>query len=315
MNQNKKVLITGCNGFVGKWLSDYLITRGFEVYGVDIQEKTELNFIHYTKINILEIEKITDLIDNIKPYAICHLAGVTYLPDFEKTPPKAMEINIIGTMGIFEAVKTLSLGTKIVVVGSSKIYGNIKSKENIREDFIPSPSTFYGISKYASELIGKQYVERYGLDIKFTRSFNHTGPGQSPLFVCSDWAKQVANIMLKRESPFIKVGKIDKIIDISDVRDVVRAYHLIIEKGRRGEIYNVCSGRGVELSYILKYLLSKAEIPISIMPTEEKKRGFESESVIIGSYNKLKEHTGWEPQFSIEKTLDDLIEYWLREIK
>lgn len=315
MNKHKKVLITGSNGFVGKWLADYLSTRGFEVYGIDIQEKTDLNFIHYSKIDILDLENLKSLIDNIKPYAIYHLAGITYLPDFEKAPRKAMEINLIGTMTILDIVRELSINTKILLVGSSKIYGNIISKENLKEDFPVSPSTFYGISKYASELIGKQYVERYGLDIRFTRSFNHTGPGQSPLFVCSDWAKQVATIIHKKEVPYIKVGKIDRIIDISDVRDVVRAYHLIIEKGKNGEIYNVCSGKGIELSYILKYLLSKSEIPISIIPAEEKKRNFEHESILIGSYNKLKEHTGWEPEFTIEKTLDDIFEYWLKETK
>ena len=153
------------------------------------------------------------------------------------------------------------------------------------------------------------------MDIRFTRSFNHTGPGQAPKFVCSDWARQVAHIEVNGSLPQIHVGNINVAIDFSDVRDVVEAYVLIMEKGKRGEVYNVCSRNKVNLSFILEYLIKKSSANITVSKDKNKIAAPNSTAEIIGANNKLCEQIGWSPKIPFEKTLDDLYDWWVKELK
>jgi GDP-4-dehydro-6-deoxy-D-mannose reductase len=162
-----------------------------------------------------------------------------------------------------------------------------------------------------AELAGVQYVQQYGLDVRFTRSFNHTGPGQPPRFVCSDWAKQVAEIALKKSSPHISVGDLSPTIDFTDVRDVVRAYAAILEHGKKGEVYNVSSGRGIALETILSHLLKKCATPIAVDRDASKIRANKTSIKITGDHSKLTRDTGWNPAIPIEQTLDDIYRDWM----
>ena len=177
-----------------------------------------------------------------------------------------------------------------------------------------TPDDFYGISKYTAEMIGGQFINRYNLDIRFTRSFNHTGPGQSPAFVCSDWARQVAQISAGKQPPEIHVGAIDSAIDFTDVRDVVRAYRMIMEKGEKGQAYNVCSGKPKSLEEILQYLLKKAALPIRIVSDPDKVRKTNTSLGTAGSFLKLQRQTGWEPAIDLYASLDDLYNDWVAQI-
>jgi GDP-4-dehydro-6-deoxy-D-mannose reductase len=215
---------------------------------------------------------------------------------------------------VIDAMKRFCANGKLLVVGSAKEY-DITAGGLVSEQSLPNPTNFYGISKYATELIGQQYCRQYGLDIRFTRSFNHTGPGQSHLFVCSDWARQVAMAECGLGPPEVRVGDCMVEIDFSDVRDVVNAYRLIMEKGKKARVYNVCSGRTRKLSGILDYLVKKSSRRIAVRQEKKKLREVKTYRRLAGDNARLCAETGWAPRYTLEKTLDDLYRYWLREIR
>lgn len=313
-NAHPAALITGCNGFVGAWLIKLLHAKGFTVHGIDIQPKPSSPDISYHPINLLDSAAVSRLVTDLVPGMIFNLAAVSFLPDTARSPRKSIECNLSGAMVLLDAVKNCSPSSRLLLVGSSKEYGGSICSDNVGEDVTPQPADFYGISKYACELTGLQYARQFGIDVRCVRSFNHTGPGQSQRFVCSDWARQAAAIALGEAEPVITVGDIDLTIDFSDVRDVVEAYLLVLEKGACGEVYNVCSGSGVELSWILGYLADKSSGPVTVKHLNDKKRANKSSVRLIGNHDKLTLHTGWKPAITLEQTLDELFEWWLRSL-
>jgi GDP-4-dehydro-6-deoxy-D-mannose reductase len=317
MTQFKKALITGSNGFVGQWLARLLIDSGYRVLCTDLQENSRLpdSGCSYRQLDITATAAVNSVISEYQPDAIFHLAGVSYLPQADHSPKQSIDINISGTMSVLDAVKNGSPTSTLLLIGSSKEYDSSLHSEGISENTLPRPTNFYGITKYTGELIGLQYARQFGIDVRCTRSFNHTGPGQSPNFVCSDWARQAAEITLGRAEPVITVGEIGSTIDFSDVRDVITAYRAIIENGRPGTVYNVCNGTGVSLSWILDYLCSKVDITVSVHYTEEKKRAHKTNSKMIGNHARLTSHTGWKPVIPFQQTLDDLYEWWVGRMK
>jgi len=306
-------VITGSNGFVGQWLAKLLQAEGYSVTGIDNSDLSRNPDITYEKINILERDKLESLFGRLQPELIFHLAGVSYLPDADKSPLGSIEINVLGTLSIFEAARNSCQGAKILFIGSSKEYSSNINANVITEDIHPLPENFYGITKYCAELFGQQYNRQFGMKIFFTRSFNHTGPGQSPLFVCSDWAKQIVNIDRGLTDPILSTGSLDATIDFTDVRDVVDGYYRILKYGKPGEVYNVCSGKGYTLEWILTYLSAKSSKKIAIQQEKSKQRGHATNRYLTGDNSKLKKHTGWNITITLEKTLDDLYEYWLKQ--
>ena len=315
MSNKNKILITGSNGFVGGWLADLLVKRDCELYGMDIQERS----LHrvpgsYHQIDITDIAATGAVIEKLRPETVYHLAGVSYLPQADNSPQRSIEINISGTVSLLEGVRKYSPSTRILLVGSSKEYDSSIFSDGISERTSPRPTNFYGITKYAGEMFGLQYHRQFGMDVRCSRSFNHTGPGQSSNFVCSDWARQIARIALGLSEPEITVGEIGATIDFTDVRDVTRAYRAIMESGKPGEVYNVCSGNGVSLSWIIDYLCRKAPIPVSVRYVEEKKRLYKSNTRMIGTHSRLTSHTGWKPEIPFQQTLDDLFDWWMEKL-
>src|SRR5512133_892895 len=306
----QSAIITGSNGFVGKWLADLLQANGYKVHGIDNSDVNRNMLIDYSKINILNKDKLCELFGRIKPEMIFHLAGVSYLPDADKSPLSSIEINVLGSLSIFEAARIASASSAILFVGSTKEYSSNINATVITEDIHPLPENFYGITKYSAELFGQQYVRQFGMKISFTRSFNHTGPGQSPLFVCSDWAKQIVNIEKGLSEPVLLTGSLESTIDFTDVRDVVDGYYRILKYGKAGEVYNVCSARGFTLEWILTYLTEKSSKKIEIRSEQSKQRGHATNRYLTGDNSKLMKHTGWKCTIPMEKTLDDLYEYW-----
>ncbi|HON09356.1 MAG TPA: GDP-mannose 4,6-dehydratase [Chitinispirillaceae bacterium] len=310
MPVNKKAMITGITGFAGKWLSEYLIGCGYEVYGIDKGPSCSITGANYSQISILDSDRLSDYLSSIKPDEVYHLAAISFPPEADKSPRSSLEVNIIGTVSVLDAVRKGSPDARTLLIGSSKEYSRESISEQFTENSNPDPVDFYGVSKYCAELIGMQYVRRFEMDIRFTRSFNHTGPGQSPLFVCSDWAKQVAGISLGLSEPVISVGNLQSTIDFSDVRDVVRAYHQILDKGIKGEVYNVCSGKGYTLNWILEYLTGKSRVKIDIRTEEKKLQIHGTRGRIVGDNSRLTVQTGWRSRIPFEKTLDDIYDYW-----
>jgi len=310
MDTSKKAFITGCTGFVGKFLAEHLISQGWSVCGLDRWSAFDYPQITYFEGDILDTGTLREIFASVKPQAIFHLAAISFLPDADFSPRHALDINIMGSASVLDAARQACSSSKVLLVGSSKQYGDKIVNHSITEELPCNPTNFYGVSKYMAELVGLQFVRQYGLDVRFTRSFNHTGPGQTPQFVCSDWAKQVAAIALNKSAPRIQVGDLSPTIDFSDVRDVVRAYAAILENGRKGEVYNVCSNKGVALDSILSYLIKKCNTPIAVEHDPSRIRTHKTSIKITGDHSKLTRDTGWNPSIPIEKTLDDIFQYW-----
>ena len=316
----KKAFITGVTGFVGKYLAEHLSRQGYRVYGMDRWPTCGCRDVDYHEGDILNTAALARLFSVIRPDMIFHLAGVSVPGDVDKSPQYALSINVIGAVSVLDAAFQSCASSKILLVGSSKQYGDSVADSAIPETTPCAPTSFYGVSKYSAELIGMQYVRQHGMDVRFTRSFNHTGPGQPERFVCSDWAKQAAEIELGKADAHdarearIRVGDTGPAIDIADVRDVVRAYVLILEKGTRGEAYNVCSGKAVPLTELLAAIIGRSgrKIAIEQDPARIKKHTIAFKSV--GDRSKITSATGWVPEIPLLKTLDDLHQYWLSSL-
>jgi GDP-4-dehydro-6-deoxy-D-mannose reductase len=305
-------LITGINGFAGGHLAALLRRTGRRVVGLGIEQTCSIDTVPYETVDITDCDSVAQALERLMPDEIYHLAGVSFPAEADRTPRSALEINITGTISVIDAMKRFCAAGKLLVVGSAKEY-DVNAEGLVSERELPNPSNFYGISKYATELIGLQYCRQYNLDIRFTRSFNHAGPGQSHLFVCSDWARQIAQAE-HGGPPEIHVGDCNVEIDFSDVRDVVNAYWLIMEKGRAAQVYNVCSGVTRPLPSILTYLIGKSSIPVTVVAEERKIREVKTYRRLSGDNRKLREETGWEAKIPFEKTLDDLLNHWRLEI-
>ncbi len=303
--------ITGINGFVGRHLASHLVSHNRRVSGIDVQERSFSSDIDYVQADIRDVDEVTRILKKTKPGEIYHLAGISSPSKFNDDQYSCFQINVMGSIALLDAMKNACPNSVLLMVGSSRQYKSPDSSEPIPETAEQAPLSFYGLSKYIAEIIGRRYVHSYKLDIRYTRSFNHTGPGQSPKFVCSEWARQIALIEAQGANPMISIGNINKTVDFTDVREVVEAYRLIVEKGKIGEAYNVCSGRGIELNFILNYLKAKSSKAVSVNTSQEKKVNDDSEKWIIGDNRKIHEATGWSPNFPIVKTVDDLYAWWL----
>ena len=302
-------LITGACGFVARHLADRLAAAGHSVAGIDMWSSCEIADIRYFQTGILDTTALVSILSETRPDQVYHLAGVSYLPDADATPRAALETNIVGTISVLDAVRIACPSSRVLVVGSSKEYG-ITSHDCVPESAPTTPTDFYGISKLCAELVGRQYSRHYNMDVRFTRSFNHTGPGQAPRFVCSEWARKAAQIHQGAEEPFVSVGDVSYEIDFLDVRDVASAYALILDKGVSGEVYNVCSGATVALSWILEYLLAKCGREVRVERADAKLRAHATSPRLAGDNSLLARRTGWQRAIPLEKTLDDLFDYW-----
>jgi GDP-4-dehydro-6-deoxy-D-mannose reductase len=312
----KTALITGINGFVGKHLAEHLLAHGRIVHGIDVQDATAISGVGYACVNICDVDAMQKLVAAVNPDELYHLAAVSSPSGFHRTPYSSFQINIMGTIAVFESMRIAVPHAVLLVIGSAKQYQAYGEEMPLRETSIQNPASFYGISKYTAEILGRYYVKEYALDIRFSRSFNHTGPGQSSDFVVSDWSRQIAGIQLGKHAPELDVGDISAAIDFTDVRDVVRAYRMILENGSKGESYNVCSGKAVPLEYILNYLKKKCSVPVAIKIQARKAAKSMAPGIsVVGDAEKICTSIGWKPELPIEKTLDDTCAWWVENLK
>ncbi len=318
----KKIIITGVTGFAGSHLAEYIINNKLgEIHGTFRGKSTDLANINHIKSNLNLVKcDITDYfvvkqtIKDINPDYIFHLAAQSFVPESWKSPKETLETNIMGALNIYEAVREVNPEIKVQIASSSEIYGMVAEDElPITETNQLRPLSPYGVSKAAMDLLGYQYHESYGLQIVRTRAFNHTGPRRGDVFVASNWAKQVAEIEKGTQEPVLSVGSLTSKRDFSDVRDVVRAYWLSLEKCVPGEAYNICSGKTVTMQALLDMILSLTDKKIQIK--EDPKRMRPSDvKVLLGDYGKFNRQTGWKPEIPLEKTIKDLLEYWRKKV-
>lgn len=314
-----KILITGISGFAARHFLNYLNEQepGSEVAGIfnenipgfDTKLLPSLTITLY-KADLLHKEILESIIKDFAPEYILHLAGRSSVADSWKNPAASVMDNTNFFLNIAEIVRVNNLKCRILSVGSTEEYGNANEGLPLKETDCPEPASPYGVARVLQQKLVAIYANSYNVDIVHTRSFNHIGPYQKPDYVIASFAKQIVQqAKEQRDQIELKTGDVNVIRDFSDVRDVVRGYYLLFLKGKKGQTYNVCSGQGYVLKDIIALLSEKIGKPVSYQTDEKNFRPSENKT-IIGSYEKLKNETGWVPEITIEESINDIINYW-----
>lgn len=313
----RRVLVTGVTGFAGSHLVDYLLTRSdCEIVGIQRWRSRTENIEHFAdRITLLECDlrdatSTYDTVARVRPDWVFHLAAQSFVPTSWIAPTESLTTNVLAQVNLFEAVRRLQLPCRIQLACSSEEYGLVHPDEiPIRETNPLRPLSPYAVSKVAQDMLGYQYWMSWKVDSVRTRGFNHEGPRRGPVFVASDFAKQIADIEKGRRPPVLSVGNLEAKRDFSDVRDMVRAYVLALEKCGPGEVYNICSGRAWSIRQVLDLLLGMTRTPIEVRQDPARLRPSDV-PILLGDNSKFVAATGWQPTIPFEQTLRDMLEYW-----
>jgi GDP-4-dehydro-6-deoxy-D-mannose reductase len=311
----KKCLITGCNGFVGSYLAEFLINRSVIVYGMVHRSRERIahlgDKIIIFECEILDKEKVQNVVSQVKPDLIFHLAAQSRVTSSWQDPEETFKVNILGTLYLLEAVRKLAADPVVVVVCSAAEYGYYGENEPpIKEENEFRPLDPYAVSKVAQDLLARLYWQTYGLRVIRVRPFNITGPGITG-DACSDFARGIVEIERGRRAA-LNVGDLDSVRDITDVRDAVEALWIVADKGTPGEVYNVGSGVGYRIGDLLDKLVRMSNGTVRVLQDDTKMRG--SENLIQIGDNKKLCQLGWRPLTPIEKTLSDMLDYLRRNL-
>lgn len=311
----EKALIIGAAGFVGNYLIDHIQKNC--IWSIVVtkmpQEKIEKTGIEIRNLNILEPERIKELLEEVRPDYIFHLAAQSSVGLSWKNPGLTVDVNIKGSLNVLDAIRDLDYQPRVLLIGSGEEYGYVKPGEvPIPEDNVLRPGNVYAATKACQNMLGKIYSQAYGMDVMMVRAFNHVGPSQAPLFVVADFCKQAAEIEKGLRDPVIHVGNLSARRDFSDVRDVVRAYTLLMEHGAAGETYNVGSGKAIAIREILDMILAQAKVPIEVQVDQARLRPVDV-PVIEADVSKLEACTGWKREIPLEQTIGETLEYWRRQ--
>ncbi len=312
-----RVLITGVTGFAGSHLVDYLLPMaGIEIYGLYRWRSPMSNIEHVLdRIQLRECDlrdafSVRDVIEDVRPDRIFHLAAQSFVPTSWTAPTESLVTNIVGQLNVFEAVRKIGIQPLTQIACSSEEYGLVYDNElPITENNPLRPLSPYAVSKVGQDMLGYQYFMSYKLPVIRTRGFNHEGPRRPPVFVVSDFAMQVAEIEKGMRPPIIRVGNLEAHRDFTDVRDMVRGYWLALEKGRPGEVYNICSGKSYSVRQVLDLLLSLSDAKIRVEQDPKRLRPSDV-PVLRGDCTRFTRETGWQPEIPFEQTVEDLLAYW-----
>jgi len=314
-----QALITGAGGFVGGHLCSYLLSHtDWDLTGTvfaPVSEGEEQHpRLHLRSEDLREKDSVTALVDHLQPDVIFHLAAQSFVPTSFSDPWDTLENNILSELNLLEAVRQSEREVVFLVVGSNEEYGAPRPEELPQTERSPlRPNNPYAVSKVGQDYLGFQYYLAYGIPVVRVRPFNHTGPGQSSRFVAPAFASQVARIEAGLQEPVMRVGNLSTSRDFTDVRDIVRAYHLAVTEGQPGEVYNLASGEPRSIRALLETLLSYSDVEIEVERDPERYRPVDV-PVVYGSAKKFYEQTGWEPQIPFEQTLHDTLTYWREQI-
>jgi GDP-4-dehydro-6-deoxy-D-mannose reductase len=319
----QKYLITGFSGFVGYHFLHFLdsvLSENTDVLGIDLYPPNDFETASYKfkklnvtfrSLNILDYDLLKEIICSFFPTRIIHLAALSSVSESWNEPVKCFLNNTNIFLNLVDIIRTNKINCRILSVGSSEEYGNVDiSSIPLHENNELKPVSPYAIARVSQEMLASYYVRTFNLDIILTRSFNHIGTRQRDTFVIPSIIKQF--VVGKNEGKKcieLFMGDVSIIRDFIDVRDVVKAYYLLFEKGVKGEVYNICSGKGETLEDIIYKIAKVLNVEVKIITCQEKVRPNDNK-VIIGSYQKMKECTGWEPAITLEKSFKDIIEYW-----
>jgi len=312
-----KVLITGITGFAGSHLADLCLTKkDVELCGIIRWRSRTENIDHiWERVKLVECDlrdatSTRDAIEEIRPDWIFHLAAQSFVPTSWNAPTESLVTNIIGQLNVFEAVRKIKLDCRIQIACSSEEYGMVYPNEvPIRETNPLRPLSPYAVSKVGQDMLAYQYFMSYRTDVVRTRGFNHTGPRRPPIFVCSDFAKQLVDIERGLRPPVIRVGNLEARRDFTDVRDIARGYWLALEKGKSGEVYNLCSGSSHRIRDVLDALVAMSGLTVEIAQEPSRMRPSDVPH-LEGDNGKFAADTGWKPVIPFERTLRDLLDFW-----
>lgn len=306
----KKALITGGSGFVGPYLCRELLSAGYEVVltaNGDGLPEPEWNWV---ELDILNAEAVKKLLTEGHFDCVFHLAAQSSAAVSWKKPGLTMNVNVQGTLNLLETLRNMEKAPRLLLVGSSEEYGAVTPEQcPIREDTPCHPGNPYAVSKLCAEQLGLLYANAYGLEILCTRSFNHVGKGQALGFVLSDFCQQIALLEKSEGEKVMSVGNLSAKRDFSDVRDVVRAYRLLMEKGKSGKVYNVGSGRAVAVRELLDALLALSEADIRIEVDPAKLRPIDV-PLHVADVSALRADTHWENEIPLGETLQTILNDW-----
>jgi len=316
----KKALITGIAGFVGSHLAELLLSKGYEVSGLS-RARSKMDHIesiksklHLYDADLLDSHSLYTTINKIKPDYIFHLAAQSFVPTSWGSAAVTLEVNIIGCARLFEAVRQVGIDPVIQIACSSEEYGMVYENEvPITENNPLRPLSPYAVSKLGMDYLGYQYYESYKMRIIRTRGFNHTGPRRGDTFAESTFAKQIALIEKGKQEPVIYVGNLEAKRDYTDVRDMVRAYLLSVEKCDPGDVYNIATGTAIEIKGVLDLLLSMSKVKVEVKQDPARMRPSDV-PILIGDSSKFQKKTGWKPEIPFEKTAEDLLNYWRERV-
>lgn len=314
-----RILITGVGGFVGRHLFNMLSNQYPEAFlhGTALEQPSQRigQGLQYHVVDLKNYASIYELIAEVQPDQIYHLAAQSSPRKSFAIPWETLENNIKAQLNIIQACIALRLQPRMLVISSAEIYGPVRPEQQpINEDAPLRPTNPYGVSKVTQDMLGLQYYLSHKLPIMRVRPFNHFGPGQSEGFVATDFAVQVARIEMGLQENVIEVGNLSAQRDFTDVRDVVRAYSLIMERGKPGEVYNVASGKPYTVQYLLDVLLkySAANIQIRIDPARMLPVDV---PIVRGDASRLQALCGWEPIIPFETTVSDVLEDWRARVR
>ncbi len=308
-----RVLVTGIAGFVGPVVARALLERGHEVWGLARRPggpRLAGLAVRLAEADVRDAEAVARVVDAARPQAVIHLAGLTFGPAAEADPSAAYAANLGGTLAVLGALRARAPRARLVLASSGEVYGAARPEElPVDEDVPLRPVGIYGASKAAAEIAAAQWGRAYGLDVVRVRPFNHTGPGQDAAFVCAALARQVAAIEAGRQEPVLRVGNVDPVRDFADVRDIAAGYVAVLERGRAGEVYNLCSGEGTSIAEVIAILRTLARVPMRARSDPERVRTVDVPR-LVGSPARVARDTGWRARIPLAETLRAVLEDW-----
>lgn len=311
----KKGLVIGAAGFVGRYLIREMKENSIEPYVTKLpHERLDGVEARVYDLDIMDKEAIVALLMEIRPDYIFHLAAQSSVGLAWKNPILTVDVNIKGSINVMDAVRELFYKPRVLLIGSGEEYGHIQPGESpITETNLLRPGNIYAATKACQNMIGNIYSKAYDMELMMVRAFNHIGPGQAPMFVVSDFCKQVVEIEKGLREPVMMVGNLAARRDFTDVRDVVKAYVALVQKGEPGETYNVGSGNAREIRQILDLIISMSDKDVRVEIDPNKIRPVDV-PIIEADITKLNRLTGWKPQIPLEQTVKETLDYWRAEL-
>ena len=294
-------LVTGARGFVGRYLVEHLESAGASVTGWGRED-----------VDLLDRRAVGRAVSELRPTAVYHCAGAAHVGQSFNNIADTLAANVLGTHHLLDALRCAGVHARVLVTGSSLVYR--QSERALKEDDPTGPATPYAVSKLAQEMLGQRGVREDGQHVLLTRPFNHTGPRQNPTYAAPSFAQQIALIEKGRARPEIVVGNLDASRDLHDVRDTVRAYAAIVERGTPGRVYNVCAGEAFRIRDVLDRLVALSRVPVTV--TVDPARYRPSDNLVLwGDRSRIERELGWRPEISLDRTLADLLDYWRKEVE